>query len=201
MKSRFDKVAKDWDKSDLRTQLSINIGRTLLEHTTLTPSMHIMDFGAGTGLLSAHVADKVAKIAAVDISSGMLEELVKKEALKDVVVPYCQNILHDPLGEDFDGIISAMALHHVEDTDEILKVFYAHLKPGGFIAVADLDKEDGSFHPADADGVYHLGFDRLALQQKLEKAGFNAVAFYTAYTVEKNGKAYPIFLVTAEKKV
>ena len=39
-----------------------------------------------------------------------------------------------------------MAMHHVEDTAHFLKTLYDHLNPGGFIAVADLDKEDGSFH-------------------------------------------------------
>ncbi|MEA1920856.1 MAG: class I SAM-dependent methyltransferase [Campylobacterota bacterium] len=198
--SRFDKAAKDWDANDMRTQLSNNIAKTLMHEVTLTPSMHIMDFGAGTGLLSSHVAPKVAKIAAVDISAGMLNELSQKEELKAVVHPYCQNILHDPLDEDFDGIISAMALHHVEDTDEILQVFYDHLKPGAFIAIADLDKEDGTFHSMGNEGIFHFGFERDGLQKQFEKLGFKNVSFTTAHTITKeDAKSYPIFLVTASK--
>ena len=198
--SRFDKAAKDWDANDMRTQLSNNIATTLLQEVNLKSSMHIMDFGAGTGLLSSHIAPKVAKIAAVDISPGMLNELTQKELLKDIVTPYCQNILHEPLEDDFDGIISAMALHHVEDTQEILKVFYGHLKEGGFIALADLDKEDGTFHGMGNEGVFHFGFEREALQEKLKAAGFHTISFTTAHTISKdNGRSYPIFLVTAYK--
>jgi len=198
--SRFDKAAKDWDANDMRTQLSNNIATALLQEVSLKSSMHIMDFGAGTGLLSSHLAPKVAKIAAVDISPGMLNALTQKELLKDIVTPYCQNILHEPLEDDFDGIISAMALHHVEDTQEILKVFYEHLKEDGFIALADLDKEDGTFHSMGNEGVFHFGFERELMQEKLKSAGFHTISFTTAHTISKDdGRSYPIFLVTAYK--
>jgi 2-polyprenyl-3-methyl-5-hydroxy-6-metoxy-1,4-benzoquinol methylase len=200
MTERFDKAAKEWDKSDLRTQLANNIGSAIVQNVELTPQMHIMDFGAGTGLLAEHVAPRVARISAVDISQGMLDELVKKSSLEGKVAAHCQNILHEPLEDDFDGIVSAMALHHVEDTEEILKVFYEHLKPGGFVALADLDKEDGTFHAGNNEGVFHFGFDRGEFQLKLESAGFRDVEFYTAYTVEKeNGRSYTIFLAKARK--
>ncbi len=198
--SRFDNAAKEWDANDMRTQLSNNIAKKLIEEISLTSSMHIMDFGAGTGLLSSHMASKVAKIAAVDISAGMLNELTQKEYLKDIVTPYCQNILHNRLEDDFDGIISAMALHHIEDTNEILTVFYEHLKEGGFLALADLDTEDGSFHSMGNEGIFHFGFEREALQKHLEAVGFTQVNFTTAYTIHKeNAKSYPVFLVTAYK--
>ena len=198
--SRFDKIAKEWDMSDVRTALSENIAKTLIESVALKDSMHIMDFGAGTGLLTSHILGHVKSVAAVDISAGMLDTLSQKDELKEMVTPYCQNIIHEPLEDDFDGIISAMALHHVEDTDEILKVFYEHLKDGGFLALADLDKEDGSFHTHGNEGVFHFGFERKALYVKLENAGFKNISFTTAYTISKpNEKNYPIFLVSAYK--
>lgn len=200
MTERFDKAAKEWDKSDKRTQLARNIGSAIVEHVTMTPQMHIMDFGAGTGLLAEHVVPMVARVSAVDISQGMLDELVVKPSLQGKVAAYCQNILHEPLEDDFDGIVSAMALHHVEDTDEILKVFYDHLKTDGFVALADLDKEDGTFHSDGNDGVFHFGFDRVEFRSKLESAGFKEVQFYTVHTFEKeNGRTYDVFLATAYK--
>ena len=200
MTERFDKAAKEWDKSDKRMQLARNIGSAIVENVTMTPQMHIMDFGAGTGLLAEHVVPKVARVSAVDISQGMLDELVVKPSLQGKVAAYCQNILHEPLEDDFDGIVSAMALHHVEDTDEILKVFYEHLKTGGFVALADLDKEDGTFHTDGNEGVFHFGFDRGVFRSKLESAGFKDVRFHTVHTFEKeNGRTYDVFLATAYK--
>lgn len=200
MNKRFDEAAKTWDKNDLVTQLSENIGHTLLKEVSFTPDMKLMDFGAGTGLLTAHVAPRVTSVAAVDLSQGMLDQLKMKANLNDNVLTYCQNILHDSLGSDFDAIVSAMALHHVEDTDEILNVFYRHLKPTGFIAIADLDSEDGSFHDQEnMQGVFHLGFNREILQKKLLNIGFKSVRFVTAHTVVKDNNSYPIFLCIAQK--
>lgn len=158
-----------------------------------------MDFGAGTGLICAHVAPRVEKIYAVDISESMLERLAAKPELQGKVEPICQNILETPLDEKVDLIMSAMAMHHVEDTEQLLRVFADHLEPGGMLALADLDKEDGSFHPADTEGVFHQGFDRVAIQALLEKQGLDAIEFSTAVEVTREGKSYPIFLVTATR--
>ena len=92
-----------------------------------------------------------------------------------------------------------MAMHHVKDTPRLIQRFSEHLSPGAFIALADLDKEDGSFHPEDTEGIFHLGFKRNELQIILEKYGFGGIRFLTAHTVNKEEKKYPIFLVTATK--
>jgi 2-polyprenyl-3-methyl-5-hydroxy-6-metoxy-1,4-benzoquinol methylase len=95
--------------------------------------------------------------------------------------------------------MSAMSMHHVKDTSKLIQRFSEHLNPGASIALADLDKEDGSFHPEDSEGVFHLGFKRNELQIILEKYGFREVQFVTAHTINKEEKKYPIFLVTATK--
>ena len=175
------------------------IGNTILKRVDFQPDMGVMDFGAGTGLISSHVASKVSQITAVDISEAMLEKLAAKPELKDKVHIVCQDITRQPLDTKFDVIVSAMAMHHVEDTAHLVKTFALHLAPGGQVALADLDSEDGTFHPADVEGVYHHGFDRDALQKILEQNGFTGIEFFTAHTVNKEGKDYPIFLVTATK--
>lgn len=200
MSERFDKAAKEWDKNATRTRLAENIAAAMIERVPFHDEMRIMDFGAGTGLLSSGLMSRVGEIYAVDLSTGMLDELDKKESLKGRVHPHCRNILHDPFQEDFDGIVSAMALHHVEDTAELAKVFFDHLKPGGFVALADLDAEDGTFHRHGNDGVFHFGFDREALGRIFASAGFEDVAFGTAHTVEReNGRKYPVFLLYARR--
>ena len=66
------------------------------------------------------------------------------------------------------------------------------------VALADLDREDGTFHKPGTQGVFHLGFERETFKKLLEENGFGEVAFTTAHTVVKeDGKAYPIFLATA----
>ncbi|MEJ2398203.1 MAG: methyltransferase domain-containing protein [Gammaproteobacteria bacterium] len=199
MSDLFKQKAGDWDASQMRVQLSSAIGSSILKHVPLDEKMDVMDFGAGTGLLTSHIAAKVRRIAAVDTSKSMLEQLADKPEFKDKVTPICQDITEQPLDSRFDLIISAMAMHHVEDTHKLFSSFARHLQPGGRIALADLDKEDGTFHPADAEGVFHHGFARDALQAIIADNGFSDIRFETAHTVDKEGKRYPIFLVVASK--
>ena len=199
MTDLFNEKAKDWDANEMRTKLSSAIGSSILAHVSLHEQMRVMDFGAGTGLISSQVAPLVKKIVAVDISEAMLNKLVAKPELQNKVEIVCQDIIEKPIADNFDLIMSAMSMHHVKDTSKLIQRFSEHLNPGASIALADLDKEDGSFHPEDSEGVFHLGFKRNELQIILEKYGFREVQFVTAHTINKEEKKYPIFLVTATK--
>ena len=199
MADLFEEKAKDWDVNEMVLNLSNAIGNAILKNVNLEDNMHVMDFGAGTGLITGHVLPKVKSILAVDISQSMLDQLLAKSNYEGKVKALCQDITRQPLDEKFDVIVSAMAMHHVEDTDNLFASLAAHLKPGGKLALADLDTEDGTFHPADIEGVFHHGFDRDQLKGLLEKQGFNNIHFETAHTVDKEGKSYPVFLLTAEK--
>ena len=103
-----------------------------------------------------------------------------------------------------DALTSTMTLHHIEDTETLLSSFFNLLKPGGQIALADLDMEPGDFH-SDNAGVRHFGFDRKRLREMLAAAGFVDIEDTTAYTVHKDrprGRAdYPIFLFTGRKPI
>jgi 2-polyprenyl-3-methyl-5-hydroxy-6-metoxy-1,4-benzoquinol methylase len=94
-----------------------------------------------------------------------------------------------------------MVLHHVPDTGGILRQFHALLGPGGWLAICDLDKEDGTFHDPDFDG--HKGFNRAALGQQMEKTGFTEVRAVTAFEVTRDSaecrKVYPLFLLVGRK--
>jgi len=199
MSDLFNEKAKDWDVNEMVLQLSNATSSAILENIEFNEQMQIMDFGAGTGLITSQIAPHVASIAAVDVSQAMLDKLAEKIELKGKVQTICQDITKQPLDMKFDVIMSAMAMHHVEDTNLLLQCFAEHLKPGAQIALADLDAEDGSFHPADIEGVYHDGFDRKELQNIMKNNGFKNVQFVTAHIVNKEAKSYPVFLVTATK--
>lgn len=200
MSDLFNNKAGNWDEQSIPQQLSRTIGPAIIENIKLTPDMEVMDFGAGTGLLTSHIAPLVKHVTAVDISAAMLDRLAAKPELQEKVTARCQDILHEPLDKKFDLIISAMAIHHVKETALLLQSFAHHLKPGAQIALADLDTEDGSFHPPQTQGVFHLGFDREAFSLLLKKSGFEDIQFLTAHIIEKDGTDYPVFLVLAKKE-
>ncbi|MCB9745792.1 MAG: methyltransferase domain-containing protein [Alphaproteobacteria bacterium] len=195
----FADKAQEWDSRPVPAQISQGVTAALFEHVPLDASLTVMDFGAGTGLICTQLAPRVGKVLAVDISEAMLEQLARKEALAGRAEIFCQDILSEPLGRTVDLVVSAMAMHHVQDTRALLAALFAHLEPGGRVALADLDKEDGDFHPPGIEGVFHAGFEREALAALLEDAGFEAARFVTACEVDKEGKRYPIFLAMASK--
>ena len=71
------------------------------------------------------------------------------------------------------------------------------LRPGGRVALSDLDDDGGRFHDAHTHR-HHDGFDRATLARWLAAAGFVDVAFATPHVVTKpvDGEArdFPLFL-------
>jgi cyclopropane fatty-acyl-phospholipid synthase-like methyltransferase len=199
MTDHFADKAADWDERPVPLQISEGVARALDARVTLAPEMRVLDFGAGTGLLCGHVAPRVGRVTAVDISPAMLARLADKAELRDKVEVVCQDLLEAPLGQRFDLVVSAMAMHHVEDTGALLRTLHAHLDAGGRLAVADLDREDGTFHPAGTEGVHHEGFDRAELGALAAAAGFVDVHFETACEVDRDERRYPVFLLTATR--
>ncbi|MDO9305580.1 MAG: methyltransferase domain-containing protein [Sulfuricurvum sp.] len=199
MSKHFDNAAAQWDQGDTRQNIAQCVFQTIVSRIALANTMNIMDFGAGTGLLSFKIAPMVHSVTGIDLSEKMLEQILAKNSDTLQVKVACKNIISEPLDEEFHGIVSSMAMHHVEDTASLFKTFYSHLKRDGFVALADLEAEDGSFHAHGNDGVYHFGFERDGLRDIMEQAGFVNVRFHHAYTVEKETQNYPIFVVTAIK--
>jgi 2-polyprenyl-3-methyl-5-hydroxy-6-metoxy-1,4-benzoquinol methylase len=94
-------------------------------------------------------------------------------------------------------ITSAMTLHHVEKPAPLFQSFKVLMHPGGWVALADLESEDGSFHE-DPTGVFHNGFSADELINMLTEAGFSSITVTTATKVVKGGRVYPVFLCTAQ---
>ena len=201
MTSSFDARAQTWDDDPRRRKLAESIFAALEQAVPLRAEWAALDYGAGTGLLALALAARVRRVLAVDSSAGMLAVLAQKAQASGANVEtrhadFATDAL--PAGP-FDLVASAMTLHHVADVAGLLRKFFALLAPGGRIALADLDAEDGSFHGANAPGVHHLGFDRAALGRQLADAGFADVRFADAARSEKNGRAYSVFIAAARK--
>jgi len=200
--SHFDKVAKEWDSSDRRQMVAADTAKAIIDSKLLHPNMHLLDFGTGTGLLTKHLCPLVRKITALDFSQAMLKQLNSnaKEWKNCQINSVHSDILKYNSDVSFNGIVSSMSMHHIEELDALFKKFSALLLPHGFIAIADLEKEDGSFHSDSNDGVFHFGFTKEILEPLLKKHGFKRVMFITTHTVVKeNNKKYPLFLLTAIK--
>lgn len=201
----FDSRAKTWDDDPMKAARAEAVAREICAQMALEPQMTALEYGCGTGLLSFALHEQFKHLTLADSSSGMLavlEEKIKAGAI-DHMSALRLDLASDPLpNERFNLIHSLMTLHHIDDTDALLRALYALLKSPGYLCLADLDSEDGSFHSADFTG--HRGFDRQTLQRQATEAGFRNVRCSTVFTISKtvaNGgeKDFPVFLLVAEK--
>src|SRR5262245_39322522 len=192
----FDTRAATWDDDPIKVERARAIADAIKREVPLVRTMRAMEYGAGTGLVSFLLRGRVGEVTLADLSEGMLKVAdAKIAAAKDKAMRTAKlDLLVDPLPQPpFDVIYSAMTLHHIPDTDAILRRFHAALARPGYLCIADLDTEDGSFHGAGFDG--HLGFDRAALGEKARRAGFATVRFSTAHVMkpfEGRKREYPI---------
>ncbi|MBL4585206.1 MAG: class I SAM-dependent methyltransferase [Pseudomonadales bacterium] len=193
----FKDKADSYEQVTHRVANVENIARAVLGSANLKSGMNIMDFGSGTGLLLEQIAPAVTSITAVDISQSMNAQLEKKRAdIKCELEIIEMDLTQSSLDRKFDGIISSMTMHHVDDIAAMFEKFHSMLDTGGFIAIADLVTEDGGFHTEDT-GVFHFGFDPDEFLALASDAGFNNVELSVVSTVHKPLADYPVFLLSA----
>ncbi len=199
-KDFFAHKAHTYEQNPDRADNVTNIANAILAKVKLEPHMHLLDFGSGTGLLLERMAHHVGKITAVDISPSMNRQLEEKRGKLACELEIRELDLEKHAIEDrFDGIISSMTLHHVRDVDAMFQRFHEMVRPGGFIAISDLDKEDGSFHTEDT-GVFHFGFDRDEIVLAATQAGFENVEVVSASIIARETGDYPVFLLIASRR-
>ncbi|MGP1475253.1 MAG: class I SAM-dependent DNA methyltransferase [Treponema sp.] len=166
----------------------------------------LLDFGCGTGLLGFNFVNDFQEIHFADISEGMLNKVKCKAESENIL-----NYKAFKLSENFAGfnnfpfynaIVTLLAFHHINDIEQILQLLASHIVQGGFLAVSDLDVEDGSFHAPMK--VPHNGIDRNTIINFMKNAEFEILCNETVYVEEKNIgnniKEYPIFLILGKKR-
>jgi len=195
----FKEKSKTYSKDSKRVRNVHKIAKGILETINYSKDMHLMDFGSGTGLLTIEIAPYVKKITGIDMSPSMNKTLLgNKELVKCELEVLEMDLSKEQIDQKFDGIISSMTLHHVEDIELLFKKFHEILKRDGTIALSDLYTEDGTFHLEDT-GVYHFGFEEEFIIACAKKANFQNIQCEQVSIAKKPHGEYPIFLLTARK--
>lgn len=203
--NNFDERASTWDDNPGRRELAKNIAAAVRKNIPLSKKMTACEYGCGTGLLSFNLHSSLGNIRMFDTSDGMLDVLAKKireNKIKNMFPEKLDLTTSEHPDKTYDLICTQMTLHHIIDVNKVLNSFYRMLKTPGYLFVADLDEEDGSFHGKDFDG--HNGFNRDAMKKLLEGIGFSVAGCETAFEITKpdangNNRTYPVFAMTARK--
>lgn len=131
----------------------------------------VLDLGAGTGLLAAHIAraHPGVELTLLDGATGMLDRA--RETFGDDAT-YVVADLADPLpmGSPWDAVVSALAIHHLDDAGkrELFTRVHAALAPGGVFVNA----EQVAGPTALFDGAYHRWHERRAKELGTTDAGW-----------------------------
>lgn len=200
--NEFDLKAASWDENPMHRERSEAIAGKIKDILPLNKNMTALEFGAGTGTTSFILSGLLKEILMIDSSGEMVKKMNEKissAGIKNLKAIQSAPEYFKGSKRKFDLIFSQMVLHHIPDTESIIDIFAATLNAGGYLAIADLYKEDGSFHGKGFDG--HNGFDPDELAKLLGKKGFTDVSHEKCYTIEKNisdiekGK-FDVFILT-----
>lgn len=105
-------------------------------------NLRILDLGCGTGNITQKVKERFpdAKITCLDISDKMIEVAKEKLAEYDNIEFVLGDFTIVDIIDDYDAIISSLALHHIKDEND---------KRAMYQCIYDSLKQDGVFYNAD----------------------------------------------------
>jgi predicted TPR repeat methyltransferase len=201
MQTTFDAKAATWDEEPRRRAMAMDVVASIAQQIPLTPGQRLLDVGCGTGLIGLPLAAITDSVLGVDLSVEMVARFTAKArtAQQVGVRAEVRNLIASPLPPaSIDVAVSAMAFHHIDNVDQMLSSIAGCLVPGGWLAIADLESEDGTFHD---EPVPHLGFDPTVFLARMQQAGLTPLSQDRVHVMQKppGGRNYPIFLAVAKK--
>ncbi|MEA3353723.1 MAG: class I SAM-dependent methyltransferase [Campylobacterota bacterium] len=199
---RFNKLAQEWDSKPARIEGAMTFVDKILEDIdTDIKSFNILDYGSGSGLVSFGFANKAYKITGLDNSEEMVKVYNNKAFTigLDNILSRKHDINKEELEENiYDLVVTNMTMHHINDIDIFIKKLSSSLKNDGYIYIADLISEDGTFH-SDNTGVEHFGFDMEVVKNTFLNSGLKDVSIEILHTIDKPHKSFDIFIVRGRK--
>jgi ubiquinone/menaquinone biosynthesis C-methylase UbiE len=138
----WDRRVESWEEV-ATSEAFLALRDRIVELAGPRPDDHVVDLGAGTGLLALALAPWVRELVAIDISERMLERLdvtAVTDGIRNV-----QTIVGDlrrlPLeDESATLVVSNYAFHHLDDVSKELALAEARriLRPGGRLVICDM---------------------------------------------------------------
>lgn len=173
----WDDVAADWDRDDGPRLYAAAAYESLLtelrERSMRLDGLRVLDFGAGTGLLTERLVAEAGPVFAVDSSAGMLERLAIKAAGWPRVT-VADRLPSDRL--EVDLVVCSSVLGFVDHYRATVEELVRHLAPGGLFVQWDWERTV-------ADDSDH-GLTRAEIADALAGAGLVEIGVRTGFSVD-----------------
>lgn len=203
MATNFDEKAATWDDDPAKVERARVVAAAVRDAVPLSPATRLLEYGAGTGLVSQFLAPAVGPITLAEPSAGRRAVVTRKIAAGELppdTRTWDLDLTTTAAPEEtFDVAVTVLTLHHIVRLRPALEGLARLLVDGGHLAIVDLEAEDGSFHADDPGFDGHHGFVRTQLQSDLEAAGFREVRFVACHELVKESRTYPLFLATSTR--
>lgn len=174
MRAYFDELAGRFGREYVPGRSWKALTEVLLK---LIPPSIIADLGAGEGTVSQLLAQRALKVIAVDNSERMVEygaQLAREHGVHNLEYRHGDLEALPIADASVDIAFFSQSLHHAPHPDRAVAEAHRILKPGGRIALLDLNRH----HFEEARDLYAdlwLGFSEVELRAFLTKAGFDHI--------------------------
>jgi len=153
----FDRIAPRYDRMNrlLTGGLDQRWRREALALVGVGPGDRVVDVACGTGDLAELAGRRGARVLGLDFARGMLAGAARRRVPADLVLADGARL---PLGDACADVVTCgFALRNFEALPPVLSEMARVLRPGGRLAVLEVDRPDAAWLRA-AHGLY---FDRV----------------------------------------
>ena len=141
---KFNKMGKDWWNPEGKMGALHMINPVRFDYFSgrlgNMKGKRVLDIGCGGGLLSEQFAEKGAAVTGVDLSPVAIKAARKHAEESGLQIDYRNCALADIKENDFDIVVCAEMLEHVDDLPGMIRESAAKVKPGGHYLFETLNK-------------------------------------------------------------
>jgi ubiquinone/menaquinone biosynthesis C-methylase UbiE len=194
VKTDYDEMASNYEQHAADGAYNAHYDRpAVLDVVGEVAGKRALDAGCGPGLYSEELLARGADLVALDGSAAMVELAQKRLGSQ-------AHVLHADLSEplpfadaEFDLIVCALVIHHLEDRQACLREFFRVLRPGGHVVLStqhpttDWLRKGGSyFEVKEEEDTWHRDYSAYTVRFWREPlTAFCAAIANTGFLIER----------------
>lgn len=161
---KFSRLAKDWwrEQGAMKPLHKINYPRSLFIDTQITlTDKRLADIGCGGGIFAEAMAERGARVTAVDPSAELIEVARRHSKEKKLTIDYQVGSAEQLLaknGQKYDLVSCLEVLEHTDEPAQLVAQCAALLKKGGWAYFSTINRTAKAYVLAILGAEYLLGW-------------------------------------------